>query len=69
MYIAHVEINNHAYGMPIRATKEVLMPISVTTEEEAVKHLTDRRYSRFTLYELREVGSYAPHDAPVVRVS
>lgn len=69
MYIAHVDIVNSDFGMAIRQTREIELPSEVTTEEEAVKYLTDRRYSRFTLYELREVGSYAPQDAPVVKVS
>lgn len=69
MYIAHVEINHHAYGMAIRDTKEIRLSGGIKTEEDAVKYLTDRRYSRFTLYELRTVGNYEPQESPVVKVS
>lgn len=69
MYIAHVDIVNQDFGMAIRSTREIELPEEVTNEDEAVKYLTERRYTRFTLYELRTIGTYAPQESPVVRVS
>lgn len=69
MYIAHVDIVNQDFGMAIRQTREIELPESIETEDDAIKYLADRRYTRFTLYELRTIGTYAPQESPVVRVS
>lgn len=54
--------------MAVRAKREVTLPESVTTEEEAVNYLTERKYNRFTLYEIVKIGTYAPSESPVVKV-
>lgn len=69
MYIAHVDIVNQDFGMAIKSTKEIRLPESIETEDDAIKYLTELRYTRFTLYELRTIGTYAPQESPVVRVS
>lgn len=67
MYIAKIYVAA-PFAARMEWAEEINLPGEVETEEEAVSFLVDKGIERFTLYEVRKIGTYQPEKPKVSKI-
>lgn len=67
MYIAKIYVAAPS-AVGVEWAEEINLPGEVETEEQAVNFLVDKDIERFTLYEVKKIGTYKPEKPKVSKI-